>query len=229
MFCLSIASFFLLLLPHSSLLTEAANTEEDLRSTSQWTTLMTKVNKKCRTLLEGPDFRLSEMEFMTTLPKKCLMSLSTNLQPMMQEVVVTKMATEIMLFFQEHRPEKATNKHVVTIVEKYGGTPKSRQNLYDKLNKKYAGKISPELKDLLSPIPIEKNPLETMTGAPEAFVRQFTGLSMECYSQLMASRGSDPVPFSIKCREELIKAQDMISEANDADEDKDEEGIRVGL
>ena len=62
-----------------------------------------------------------------------------------------ELENELMLFFKENRPEKATKKNVKKLVKKYGKSKKQKKKLYEKLYKKYDEKIGKKLKNILDP------------------------------------------------------------------------------
>lgn len=157
-------SFLLLLLSQALLLASVASNAaddatsqlehqekiEDLRNTKVWATLMETVDEECHDLLDDSSFSLTNVEYMSSLPRSCLMSLSQSVASMMQEVVDKSLTEELMKFYQINQPDKINlAEHVEKLVEKYGKNTKKKKQLYHKLNKKYSGQISTALKKML--------------------------------------------------------------------------------
>ena len=119
------------------------NTDEkiqDLRNTEVWATLMDNVDDECRDLLDNPSFSLANVQYMSSLPKSCVSALSSNVALMMQEAVEKSLTEELIKFYTSvNQPDKEM--HIAKLVQKYGKTTKQKKRLYDKLNKKYPGKI----------------------------------------------------------------------------------------
>ena len=232
----------LLLLPHTVLLTsvaynaadDASDAQEleyqekiqDLRNTKVWATLMGSVDGKCRDLLDSPSFSLADVQFMSSLPRSCLMSLSTSVASMMQETVEKSLTEELTKFYTENQPDKdkaPSSVHVAKLVKKYGKNTKQKKRLYDKLNKKYPGKVSTALKKMLvlkqEEVKVTKN-AESALGnvlkgvqSPLDMVRNLAGISAECMGQLRASKDERFYTFSAECRAELTRAEEMIGES----------------
>lgn len=129
----------------------------DLRNTEVWATLLESVDGDCRDLLDSSSFSLTNVEYMSSLPRSCLLSLSQNVATMMQEVVDKALTEELIKFYKINQPDKIMN--VEKLVQKYGTNAKQKKKLYNKLNQKYAGQISPALKKMLvlPPSPLEKD------------------------------------------------------------------------
>ena len=217
------------------------NTDEkiqDLRNTEVWATLMDNVDDECRDLLDNPSFSLENVQYMSSLPKSCVSALSSNVALMMQEAVEKSLTEELIKFYTSvNQPDKEM--HIAKLVQKYGKTTKQKKRLYDKLNKKYPGKISIALKKMLV-LPKaggtkKKTKKKTMNQAettlenvfdgvqtPMDMLRNLAGISKECMDQLRASQDEGKnYAFSAECRAELTRAEEMVGETKKVDGKKD--------
>lgn len=192
---------------------------QDLRNTEVWATLMDNVDDNCYDLLNHPSFNLEDVQYMSSLPRECLYALSTNVASMMQEAVEKSLTEELTKFYKENQPDRAMlSVHVAKLVQKYGKKTDRKKRLYDKLNKKYPGKIPTALKNML--VQPEAEATESVfdgVKSPMDMVRNLVGISKECMDQLRASQDEGKnegknYAFSVKCRAELTRAEEMIGE-----------------
>ena len=184
-------SFLLRLLSQALLLASAASNAvdddtsllfqektQDLRNTKVWADLMENVDGDCRDLLDSSSFSLTDVHYMSSLPRSCLMSLSQSVASMMQEAVDKALTEELIKFYEINQPDKIMN--VEKLVQKYGTNAKQKKKLYNKLNQKYSGQISPALKKMLV-LPEEKEAEKRVPGVEAVQTQLDVSLTSKFY------------------------------------------------